>query len=86
MAKIVIFDFHLSDAGTFLHDLASAEAETLSGGASATGSPYTFARILTIHDGINRVETNYSAGGSINDNNYNSTDNSDQVYIWAYGI
>ncbi|MBD6619475.1 hypothetical protein FNW02_27525 [Komarekiella sp. 'clone 1'] len=86
MAKIVIFDFHLSDIGTFIHELASAEAETLSGGASVTGSPYTVARILTIHDGINRVETNYTAGGGIHDNNYNSIDNSDQVYIWAYGI
>jgi len=95
VAKIVISNFHLIDVGTFLDDLTPRQAETVSGGvsavgslgdASAVGSPYTFARILTIHDGINRVETNYNAGGGTNDNNYYSVDNSDQVYIWSYGI
>ncbi|WP_193198722.1 hypothetical protein [Nostoc sp. MG11] len=77
MAKILVFDFHFSDVEIFLHELAPAQAETVLGG-------YFSAKIMTIHDGINRVETQTFGSYSTHDNNYNSIDNSDQVYIWAY--
>ncbi|MBW4686450.1 MAG: hypothetical protein KME40_15435 [Komarekiella atlantica HA4396-MV6] len=76
MAKILISDFHFSELETFLNDLAPAQVKTVSGG-------YPYARILSIHDGINRTEYQIFGIGSDHDNNYSSTDNSDQVYIWA---
>ncbi|MBD6619472.1 hypothetical protein FNW02_27510 [Komarekiella sp. 'clone 1'] len=84
MAKIIIFDFHLSDADIFLNELTPAEAEIVSGGAIAGGYPYTAGQISSIHDGINRVEANVRGLGSTHDNNYSSVDNSDQVFIKAF--
>jgi hypothetical protein len=77
MAKILICDFHSSELKTFMYDLAPAPAEIVLGG-------YLYAEIMTIHDGINRVESQIFGAYSTHDNNYNSVDNSDQVYIWAY--
>jgi hypothetical protein len=76
MARILIFDLHFSDVETFLHDLAPTPARTILGG-------FPYARILSIHDGINRKESQFFGIGSNHDNNYSSVDNSDQVYIWA---
>lgn len=86
MAKIVILDFHLSDVDTFLHELVLAQADTVSGGAIASGYPYTAGYISSIHDGINRVEANTRGVGGTHDNNYNSIDNSDQVFIKTFPI
>ncbi|MBW4686449.1 MAG: hypothetical protein KME40_15430 [Komarekiella atlantica HA4396-MV6] len=77
MAKILISDFNSGATKTFLHDLALAQVETILGG-------YLYAEIMTIHDGINRVEKQTFGSYSTHDNNYKSIDNSDQVYIWAY--
>ncbi|MBH8551144.1 hypothetical protein I8751_01820 [Nostocaceae cyanobacterium CENA357] len=76
MARILICDFHFSDVETFLHDLAPAPAKSVLGG-------FPYARVLSIHDGINRKETQFFGIGSNHDNNYNSVDNSDKVSIWA---
>ncbi|NDJ24390.1 hypothetical protein GS682_22645 [Nostoc sp. B(2019)] len=86
MDKIVIFDFHISHADTFLYDLTPAQAETVLGGVSAAGYPYTAAYILSIHDGINRVQDNTYGVGSSYRNKYSSIDNSDQVFIKYYPI
>ncbi|WP_193198721.1 hypothetical protein [Nostoc sp. MG11] len=76
MAKILVFDFHFSDVEIFLHELASAQAENIWGGSF-------FAEIMSIHDGINRKESQYFGVGGNHDNNYGSIDNSDQVFIKA---
>ncbi|MBW4686451.1 MAG: hypothetical protein KME40_15440 [Komarekiella atlantica HA4396-MV6] len=76
MAKILVFDFKFSDAETFLHNLAPAQTDNVLGG-------FPYARILTIHDGINRTESQLFGSFSNHDNNYDSIDNSDQVYIRA---
>ncbi|NDJ25378.1 hypothetical protein GS682_27810 [Nostoc sp. B(2019)] len=76
MAKILVFDFHFSDVEMFLHELAPAQAETIWGGSF-------FAEIMSIHDGINRKQYQYFGIGGDHDNNYGSTDNSDQVFIKA---
>ncbi|NDJ25377.1 hypothetical protein GS682_27805 [Nostoc sp. B(2019)] len=76
MAKISVFDFNLSNVEKFLHELAPAQAETVLGGSFD-------ARILTIHDGINRVENQIFGLNSEFDNDYSSADNTDQVFIRA---
>ncbi len=76
MARILIKDFHFSDVETFMYDLAPAQVKTLFGG-------FPYARVLSIHDGINRKEFEYHGVGSSHDNNFNSIDNSDKVSIWA---
>ncbi|WP_193198720.1 hypothetical protein [Nostoc sp. MG11] len=76
MTNISVFDFNLSNVETFLHDLAPAQSKTVLGGSFD-------ARVLTIHDGINRVEDQIFGFNSEHDNNYSSVDNSDKVSIWA---
>ncbi len=76
MAKILICDFHLNELETFLHNLATHQAKAVLGG-------FPYARILTIHDGINRKEFEFHGIGATHDNTYNSVDNSDKVFIWA---
>ncbi len=76
MARILICDFHFSDVETFVHDLAPALAKTVLGG-------FPYARVLSIHDGINRKEFEFHGVGAKHDNHYNSVNNSDKVFIWA---
>lgn len=78
MAKLLILDLHSENVDTFLEELKPEQTQTVLGG-------YITANILTIHDGVNRVENTVEGSNSYNfrDNSFYSIDNSDQVYIWA---
>jgi hypothetical protein len=84
--KIVVFDFHFSHTDTFLYDLTPAQVDTVLGGVDASDYPYNAAYILSIHDGINRVQFNTYGVGSSYRNKYSSVNNSDQVFINYYPI
>lgn len=80
MSKLLILDLRPVNVETFLEELNPKLAESILGGNIS-------AKILSIHDGVNRVENTHEGANSVNfrDNTISSIDNSDQVYIWTRG-
>lgn len=79
MAKIVIYDLHPTDVGSFIHALTPLQMETVIGG-------YTIS-VININGGVNNTENTYYIGShwyNFKDNKIYTIDYSRSNYNWFY--
>ncbi|QSJ15149.1 hypothetical protein JYQ62_25285 [Nostoc sp. UHCC 0702] len=79
MAKIVIYDLHPTDVGSFLDALTPVQMEAVIGG-------YTIS-VININGGVNNTENTYYEGSNwynFKDNKIYTIDYSRSNYNWFY--
>jgi len=80
MAKIVIYYFHPTELGAFIHNLTPSQSQAVFGG-------YMYVNLFNGTGGINNTENTYylgSHGINFHDNKMYTMDYSRSIFNWFY--